>query len=116
MAPENPMFRLVPLRFGKQNSIPSFEQQYGPIREVRFKHRPDGTQDGGVHQLWVVRGINNDPTIASCAIAQPDFEAELAKDNLSFRIPLQMSGLGLIESTQVFVNGDQTASNLLSIT
>jgi CxxC motif-containing protein (DUF1111 family) len=31
---------------------------------------------------------------------QPDFEAELAKGNLSFRIPLQMTGLGLIESIQ----------------
>jgi hypothetical protein len=100
LPPENPLFRLVPLRFGKQNSVPSFEAQYGPIREVRFKYRPDGTRDGGVHQLWTVRGINNDPTIASCSIVQPDFEAELAKGNLSFRIPLQMTGLGLIESIQ----------------
>ena len=36
MLPENPLFRLVPLRFGKQNTVPTFEQQYGPIREVRF--------------------------------------------------------------------------------
>jgi CxxC motif-containing protein (DUF1111 family) len=100
LPPENPLFRLVPLRFGKQNIVPSFEAQYGPIREVRFKYKPDGTRDGGVHQLWTVRGINNDPTIASCSIVQPDFEAELAKGNLSFRIPLQMTGLGLIESIQ----------------
>jgi hypothetical protein len=51
MLPENPLFRLVPLRFGKQNVVPSFEQQYGPIREVRFKFKPDGTPDGSVHQL-----------------------------------------------------------------
>jgi len=99
-APENPMFDLVPHRFGKKNTVPSFEQQYGPIREVRFKYRPDGTRDGGVHQLWTVRGINNDETIEHCAIVQPNFEAELAKGNLSFRIPLQMTGLGLIESIQ----------------
>jgi CxxC motif-containing protein (DUF1111 family) len=98
LAPENPLFRLVPLRFGKQNIVPLFEQQYGPIREVRFKYKPDGTPDGGVHQLWVVRGIRNDPTIAQCSIVQPDFEAELDKGNLSFRIPLQMLGLGLIEA------------------
>ena len=24
------MFRLFPFRFGKQNRVPSFEQQYGP--------------------------------------------------------------------------------------
>src|SRR5215472_2229474 len=37
LPPENPMFRLVPFRFGRRNVVPSFEQQYGPIREVRFK-------------------------------------------------------------------------------
>lgn len=100
LPPENPMFRLVPHRFGRQNVVPSFEAQYGPIREVRMKYKPDGTRDGGVHQLWTVRGSTNDPTIASCSIVQPDFEAELAKGNLSFRIPLQMTGLGLIESIQ----------------
>jgi Di-haem oxidoreductase, putative peroxidase len=99
-APENPMFDLVPHRFGKKNIVPSFEQQYGPIREVRFKYKPDGTRDGGVHQLWVVRGINNDNTIPNCSIVQPDFEAELQKGNLSFRIPLPMLGLGLIDSIQ----------------
>jgi len=97
---ENPMFRLFPLRFGKLNTVPSFEQQYGPIREVRFKYKPDGTRDGGVHQLWVVRGVTNDSTIPNCSISQPDFEAEYARGNLSFRIPSPMLGLGLIESIQ----------------
>jgi len=97
---ENPQFRLIPHRFGKQNVVPVFEEQFGPIREVRFKRNPDGTRDGGVHQLWVVTGIRTDPTIPNCAIKQPDFAAEFAKGNLSFRIPLQMLGLGLIESIQ----------------
>ena len=69
LPPENPQFRLIPLRFGKQNVVPSFETQYGPIVEVRFKYKPDGTRDGGVHQLWTVKGIKNDPTIANCSIA-----------------------------------------------
>src|SRR5579871_6086712 len=98
--PENPLFRLVPLRFGKQNVVPSFEQQYGPIREVRFQFNPDGTRDGSVHQLWVVTGITKDPTIPNCAITQPNFAAQLKAGNLSFRIPLQMLGLGLIDSIQ----------------
>ena len=98
MLPENPLFRLVPHRFGKKNIVPSFEGQFGPIREVRFKYNPDGTRDGGVHQLWVVTGINNDPTIADCRITQPDFATQEAPDNVSFRIPLQMLGLGLIDS------------------
>jgi hypothetical protein len=100
LPPENPLFRLVPNRFGKKNVVPVFEQQFGPIREVRFKRNPDGTRDGGVHQLWVVTGINNDPTIPNCAIVQPDFAGQLAANNLSFRIPLQMLGLGLIDSIQ----------------
>jgi hypothetical protein len=110
---ENPLFRLVPKRFGKQNIVPSFEKQFGPIREVRFKFMPDGkTRDGSVHQLWVSRGITKDPTIPACAITQPDFAAELAKGNLSFRIPLQLFGLGLIDSiqdNQILARHDATA-------
>jgi hypothetical protein len=101
MPPENPMFRLVPHRFGKRNIVPAFEEQYGPIREVRFKFKADGTRDGSVHQLWVVTGITKeDSTIPNCAIVQPDFAAELRAGNLSFRIPLQLFGLGLIDSIQ----------------
>jgi hypothetical protein len=94
MLPENPLFDLVPHRFGKKNVVPSFEEQFGPIREVRFKYNTDGTRDGGVHQLWVVRGIKNDPTIPNCSIAQPDFAKQQAADNVSFRIPLQCWGWG----------------------
>src|SRR5467141_1530755 len=100
LPPENPMFRLVPNRFGKRNVVPSFETQYGPIREVRFQYNPDGSRDGSVHQLWVITGINNDPTIPGCAIVQPDFATQQQNGNLSFRIPLQMLGLGLIDSIQ----------------
>ena len=99
MLPENPMFRLVPLRFGKKNIVPSFEEQFGPIRTVRFKRHPDGTRDGGQRQLWVVTGIKKDPTIPNCRIVQPDFAAQPA-GNLTFRIPLQLLGLGLIDSIQ----------------
>jgi CxxC motif-containing protein (DUF1111 family) len=98
MYPENPMFRLVPFRFGKQNVVPPFELQDGPIREVRFKYNPDGSRDGGVHQLWTVRGITNDPTIPNCALTQPDFAGEFARGNVSFRIPTPMFGIGLIDS------------------
>jgi len=100
LQPENPLFRLVPNRFGKRNVVPSFEQQFGPIREVRFKYNPDGTPDGSVHQLWVVTGITKDPTISGCSISQPDFATQQSSNNLTFRIPLQMFGLGLIDSIQ----------------
>jgi CxxC motif-containing protein (DUF1111 family) len=110
---ENPQFGLIPHRYSRQNTVPSFEKQYGPIREVRFKQKPDGTPDGGVHQLWTVRGSTNDSTIPNCALTQPDFEKEYKSGNLAFRIPLQMTGLGLIESIQdreILAQHDATAA------
>jgi cytochrome c5 len=97
---QNPAFDLIPHRFGKQNVVPAFITQFGPIREVRFKFNSDGTRDGGVHQLWVTTGITNDPLNTSCQAAQPDFATQLAHNNLSFRIPLSILGLGLIDSIQ----------------
>jgi CxxC motif-containing protein (DUF1111 family) len=110
--PENPQFNLIPHRFGKQNVVPSFQQQYGPIREVRFINKVDDNgnilrdgngmpmPDGGVHALWVVKGIKFDSTIPNCSISQPDFEKQVQQNNVAFRIPLQMLGLGLIDSIQ----------------
>jgi len=108
---QNPQFDLVPHRFGRQNVVPSFEQQFGPIREVRFKFNPDGTRDGGVHALWTTRGDISDPNNTACDAVQPDFAQELANGNLSFRIPLQEFGLGLIESIEdIEILAHQTAS------
>jgi len=101
--PENPMFDLIPHRRGQTNVVPSFITQFGPIREARFILKPDGTPDGGVHQLFTVVGRTDDPTISGCdatVLPQPDFETEVRKHNVSFRIPLQMFGLGLIDTIQ----------------
>ena len=101
--PENPMFDLIPHRRGQTNVVPPFITQYGPIREARFILKPDGTPDGGVHQLFTVVGRTDDPTISGCdatVLPQPDFENEVRKHNISFRIPLQMFGLGLIDTVQ----------------
>ena len=100
--PENPMFDLIPHRKGGQNYVPSFITRYGPIREVRFQRQADGTPDGGVHQLFTVVG-RSDVGSAGCTAAvlpQPDFEKQFRNGNLSFRIPLQLFGLGLIEAIQ----------------
>jgi CxxC motif-containing protein (DUF1111 family) len=48
----------------------------------------------------VVKGIKTDPTLTKCSIVQPDFASQFQAGNLSFRIPLQMLGLGLIDSIQ----------------
>jgi CxxC motif-containing protein (DUF1111 family) len=100
--PENPMFDLIPHRKGGQNYVPSFITQYGPIREVRFQRKPDGTPDGGVHQLFTIVGRSDigAPGCTAAALPSIDFEHEYRNGNLSFRIPLQTFGLGLIEAIQ----------------
>ncbi|MFZ1917322.1 MAG: di-heme oxidoredictase family protein [Terriglobales bacterium] len=81
---------------GGRNRIPSFIQPNGPVREARFRRHPDGTADGGVHNLFTIAGRTDAP---GCHLAQPDFEAELAADNVIFRIPTPLFGLGLVENT-----------------
>jgi CxxC motif-containing protein (DUF1111 family) len=98
--PENPMFDLIPHRKGGQNYVPSFITQYGPIREVRFQRKPDGTLDGGVHALFTVVGRSDigGPGCTAAVLPPTDFETQYRAGNLSFRIPLQTFGLGLIEA------------------
>ncbi|MCU1320824.1 MAG: putative thiol oxidoreductase [Acidobacteriaceae bacterium] len=88
----------VAQRMGATNNVPSFEERNGAFREVRFKFDKYGSRDGGVHSLFTVAGRSDVP--ASCRLEQPDFEKELRQRNLAFRIPLQLFGLGLIESIQ----------------
>jgi len=38
------------------NVIPFFVTQNGPVREARFKFKPNGTPDGGVHALFTITG------------------------------------------------------------
>lgn len=85
-------------RMGANNKVPSFEERYGAFREVRFKFGKNGQRDGGVHSLFTVAGRSDVP--GSCKVDQPDFEKELRERNLAYRIPLQLFGLGLIESIQ----------------
>jgi CxxC motif-containing protein (DUF1111 family) len=79
-----------------KNTVPSFITADGPVREARFVRNPDGTPDGGVHDLFVIAGRADAP---GCNIAQPNFAAELARNNVVFRIPTPTFGLGLVEST-----------------
>jgi hypothetical protein len=81
---------------GAQNAVPPFITLNGPVREARFISNPDGTPDGGVHNLFVISGRTDAP---GCSIKQPDFAAALAARNVSFRIPTPLFGLGLVENT-----------------
>jgi len=76
------------------STVPSFLNINGPVREVRFVRNPDGTPDGGVHDIFTIVGRSDNPS--GCAIQQPNFSAY--PTNLIFRIPTPTFGLGLIES------------------
>jgi CxxC motif-containing protein (DUF1111 family) len=80
---------------GAKNVVPSFVTANGPIREARFVRHPNGAPDGGVHDLFVITGRSDAP---GCNIQQPNFAAELARNNVIFRIPTPVFGLGLVES------------------
>ena len=75
------------------NTVPPFLALNGPIREVRFVHNPDGTPDGGVHDIFTIAGRVDKPT--GCAITQPSFSNT---SNIIFRIPTPTFGAGLIEA------------------
>ena len=81
---------------GATNAIPSFISATSPAREARFVNNPDGTPDGGVHDLFTITGRTDAP---GCNIAQPDFAGAVAANNVIFRIPTPVFGLGLVENT-----------------
>src|SRR5215467_3347424 len=119
-SPENPMFDLIPHRKGGQNYVPSFITRYGPIREVRFQRNADGTPDGGVHALFTVVGRSDVgfPGCTDAVLPPTDFETEYRKGNLSFRIPLQTFGLGLVEAIQdrtILENAAATTSQRITL-
>src|SRR5580700_7150121 len=98
---KNPAIGVATLN-GARNVVPWFVTQAGPIREARFKLNPDGTNDGSVHDLFVITGRSD---AAGCNIAQPSFlpagnpqTGQGGNPNIIFRIPTPMFGAGLIEA------------------
>jgi CxxC motif-containing protein (DUF1111 family) len=95
----NPQIRISTLD-GAKNTVPAFITTNGPTREARFINNPNGTPDGGVHDLFVITGrtdATQDGT--TCTAAQPNFPQALAANNVIFRIPTPVFGLGLVENT-----------------
>src|SRR5229473_141955 len=97
----NPSIAIATLN-GAKNVVPWFITQNGPVREARFKRNPNGTNDGGVHDLFVITGRSD---AAGCNIAQPDFlpagnpiSGQGGNANIIFRIPTPVFGAGLIEA------------------
>src|SRR6267378_3894475 len=97
----NPLIAIATLE-GARNVVPWFITQNGPIREARFKRNPNGTNDGGVHNLFVITGRKD---AVGCNIAQPRFlpagnplTGKGGNPNIIFRIPTPVFGAGLIEA------------------
>jgi CxxC motif-containing protein (DUF1111 family) len=90
---------------GATNTVPSFITSTGPVREARFKFVTNSagtpitsTPDGNVHALFTIAGRSDASTCTASVIAQPNFAAAVANNNISFRIPTPLFGSGLIEN------------------
>jgi CxxC motif-containing protein (DUF1111 family) len=94
-----------------QNQLPTFIQASGPVREVRFIKNPDGTPDGGVHDLFVIAGRSDAP--AGCNLTQENFSNTA---NIGMRVPTPIFGLGLIEAIPDAVLVQNLADNAASKT
>lgn len=92
---ENPQVA-VATSGGATNIVPFFILPNGPVREARFIVKPDGTPDGGVHDLYTIRGRSD--ASPDCRIDQPDFVGQARYGNVIFRIPTPVFGAGLIEA------------------
>ena len=93
---ENPQVAFAS-KDGGTDRVPSFITPRGPIREARFVRNRDGSPDGGVHALFTITGREG---ADGCNLRQPDFERELERNNVIFRIPTPVFGAGLIEQVE----------------
>jgi CxxC motif-containing protein (DUF1111 family) len=114
--PVNPQVAMATLH-GARNTVPSFITINGPVREARFKTNPDGTADGGVHDLFVITGRSDAPP--GCNMAQTNFAQQVSNGNVIFRIPTPTFGAGLIEAIDdatILANVPGNSANVSSIT
>ena len=93
---------------GGTDAVPSFLRANGPVREARFVKNPDGTPDGGVHAIFTITGRTG---ATGCTLAQPNFAAQLANNNVIFRIPTPAFGTGLMEQIPDAAIAANQASN-----
>jgi CxxC motif-containing protein (DUF1111 family) len=98
----NPQFLFISSGVAPGDTMPSFITANGPTLEARapfFLNSSGGanTEDpnGGVEDLFTVTGRSD---AGGCSVAQPDFTAYTAANDLIFRIPTPTYGAGLIEN------------------
>ena len=85
------------------NAVPFFITKNGPTREARFPFffNSNGTANtalpnGGVEDLFTVAGRPDGA--GACNPGQPSFNAANAANNIIFRIPTPVFGVGLVEN------------------
>jgi CxxC motif-containing protein (DUF1111 family) len=107
----NPLFGVYHVN-GATNTMPPFITANGPVRNARSPFLPDMiTPDGRVQQMFVITGRSDAPP--GCNITQPNFAAEMAANNLTFRQVSPTFGAGLIEIIQdsdILASFNNTAS------
>jgi CxxC motif-containing protein (DUF1111 family) len=91
----NPLPAIAAKAGATANTVPPFITANGPIREARFIQNPDGTPDGGVHDLFVIATRSD---AQGCRIQPPNFTEAIEQDNIIFRIPTPTFGAGLVEN------------------
>jgi CxxC motif-containing protein (DUF1111 family) len=96
----NPQYDFAKSYPPNTNVIPPFVLPQGPIKVVRLrKHLDEKGQpdDGGVHSLFTITGL---PDADGCILKQEEFAKEIARNNVTFRIPTPTFGAGLIEQIE----------------
>lgn len=90
---------------GATNTIPSFITSTGPVREARFVYFTDASgnpvtsqPNGQVMPLFTIAGRSDAGTCTTAYIQQPNFANAVTKNNVVFRIPTPLFGLGLVEN------------------
>jgi CxxC motif-containing protein (DUF1111 family) len=121
-AAANPQFGFVSSGVAPNNTTPSFVTANGPTVEARapFFLNSSGAANtaapnGGVEDLFTVAGR---PDAGNCNVAQPNFAAYLAANDLIFRIPTPVFGAGLIENlddSTLLTNRAKNLANTLGI-
>jgi CxxC motif-containing protein (DUF1111 family) len=120
----NPQFKVISsgVASAGTNTTPPFITKNGPTREVRFPFffNSSGTPNtsapnGGVEDLFTVSGLSGAGT---CELQQPPFAQAIATNNIIFRIPTPVFGLGLVENlddSTLLANQAAAAGNGLGI-
>jgi len=114
----NPQFLFTSNGVAPSDTTPSFITANGPTVEVRFPFFLTASgaantkaPNGGVEDLFTVTGR---PDAGSCSLAQPNFSAAQAADDIIFRIPTPVFGAGLIENLDDSTLLANQAANLVN--